>query len=114
VEKNICEVTFHAIWPLAKSLMKRDRLKAPAAIHGPSGLKFLPLEKANAIANCLEKQFTPQEENHERRVVTRFQTLFEAVDSSPEKLRPCDVLKLINSKIKKDLRNLWYSEGMQN
>jgi len=25
--------------------MKRDRRKAPSAGHGPSGLRFLPLEK---------------------------------------------------------------------
>jgi hypothetical protein len=30
--------------------MKRDWLKSPTTIHGPSGLKFLPLEKANSIA----------------------------------------------------------------
>jgi len=40
------EVTPHAIWHLAKSLMKRDRPKTPTAIQGPSGLKFLPVEKS--------------------------------------------------------------------
>jgi hypothetical protein len=47
------------------------RPKAPTAIHGPSGLKFYPIDKANAIADSLEKQFTPHalcDENHERRV----------------------------------------------
>jgi hypothetical protein len=29
------------------------------AVTGPLGLQFLPLEKTNAIADCLEKQFTP-------------------------------------------------------
>jgi hypothetical protein len=65
-----CEVTPHATWPIAKFLMKRDRSKAPTTIHGPSGLKFLPLEKDNAILYSLENQFTPHdlcEENHERR-----------------------------------------------
>jgi hypothetical protein len=49
-----CEVTPHAIWPLAKSLMKRDRTRTPTAIHGPSVLKVFPQDKANAIADCLE------------------------------------------------------------
>jgi hypothetical protein len=42
--------------------------QAPIAIHGASGLKFLPSDKANAIADCLEIQFTPHDlcdENHE-------------------------------------------------
>jgi hypothetical protein len=43
-----CEVTPHAIWCLAKSVMKRYRPKAPTAIHGPSCLRFLLLEKANS------------------------------------------------------------------
>jgi hypothetical protein len=33
-----CEVTLHAIWPLAKCLMKRNKSKALTAIHDPSGL----------------------------------------------------------------------------
>jgi hypothetical protein len=53
------EFTPQAIWPIAKSLLKRDRPRAPTAIHGPSGLKFHPSEKANAIADCLENRFTP-------------------------------------------------------
>jgi hypothetical protein len=36
------EVTPQAIWPIAKSLLKRDGPRAPTAIHGGSGLKFLP------------------------------------------------------------------------
>jgi hypothetical protein len=55
------EVTPQAIWPIAKSLFTRDGARAPTAIHGASGLKFLPLEKANVIADCLEIQFTPHE-----------------------------------------------------
>jgi hypothetical protein len=45
-----------------------DGPRAPTAIHGPSGPKFQPVDKANAIADCLEKQFTPHklcDENHE-------------------------------------------------
>jgi len=44
------EVTPQAICPIANALMKTKGPKAPTAIHGLSGLKFLPMEKANAIA----------------------------------------------------------------
>jgi hypothetical protein len=48
------EVTPQAIWPIVKSLLKRDGPWAPtSAIHGSSGLKFHPSEKANAIANWI-------------------------------------------------------------
>jgi hypothetical protein len=57
--------------------------------------------KANAIADCLENQFTHHDlcdENHERRVEAKFQTLLEAVDSKPpERIRPRDLQKLISS-----------------
>jgi hypothetical protein len=43
------EVTPQAIWSIAKSLLKTDGPRAPTAIHGASGPKFLPSEKANAI-----------------------------------------------------------------
>jgi len=79
--------------------VKRDRRQAPTAIHGHSGFKFLPLEKANAIAYCLENRFTPhdlREENYERRLEARVQAPPEVVDDSPPE-RPCDVQKLINS-----------------
>jgi hypothetical protein len=52
------KVAPRAVWPVAKSLMKRDRPKAPTAIHGPFYPTFHLLEKANAIADCLENQFT--------------------------------------------------------
>jgi hypothetical protein len=45
-----------------------------------------PLEKANAIADCLENQFAPHDlcdYNHERRVEARVQALLETVDNSP-------------------------------
>jgi hypothetical protein len=54
------EVTPQAAWPIAKSLLRRDGPKTPYAIHGPSGLKFYLIDKANVIADCLENQFTPQ------------------------------------------------------
>jgi hypothetical protein len=44
------EVTPQAIRPIAKSLPKRDGPRVPTAIHGSSGLKFHPCEKANATA----------------------------------------------------------------
>jgi hypothetical protein len=45
------EVTPQAIWPIAKSILKRDGPRAPTAIHSASGLKYHPFEKANAIAD---------------------------------------------------------------
>jgi hypothetical protein len=95
------EVTPQAILPIAKSLLKRDGPRAPIAIHGTTGLKFLPSEKANAIADFLEIQFTPHElcdENHERRVEAKVQALLETVDKNPPpRIRPCDVQKSISS-----------------
>jgi hypothetical protein len=43
-----------------------------------------PVDKANAVADFLENQFTPHdlcEGNHERQVGARVQALLEAVDS---------------------------------
>jgi hypothetical protein len=95
------EVTPQAIWTIAKSLLKRDGPRTPTAIHGASGLKFHPTEKANAIADYLEIQFTPHDlydENHERRVEARVHALLNSVyDNPPQKIRPCDLKKLINS-----------------
>jgi hypothetical protein len=94
-----CEVTPQAIWPIAKSLTNRDRPRAPTAIHGPSGLKYHPLDKSNAIADCLENQFAPHDlcdYSHERSVEARVQALLETVDNSAlERVRPCDLQKLI-------------------
>jgi hypothetical protein len=87
------EVTPQAILPISKSLLERDGPRGPTAIHGPSGLKFHPSEKAKEIADCLENQFTHHDlcaENHERRVKDRVQALLEAVDNKPpERMRPC-------------------------
>jgi hypothetical protein len=47
------EVTPQAILHIAKSLVMRDGRRAPTAIHGASGLKFHPSEKAYTIADCL-------------------------------------------------------------
>jgi hypothetical protein len=103
------EVTPQGIWPIAKSLPKRDGPRAPTAIHGPLCLNFLPLEKVNAIADCLGNQFTPHDlcdENHEWRMEARVQALREAVDRNhPERIRPCDVQKSIHSlKLRKACR----------
>jgi hypothetical protein len=79
--------------------LRREGPKAPTAIHGLSGLKFYAKDKANAIAGCLEKQFTPNElceENHEERVEAKIQALHESVDDkAPNSIKPSDVLKLI-------------------
>jgi hypothetical protein len=48
---EICVVTPQAIWPIPKSLTKRDEPKTTTAIHGPLSLVFYPNEKANIIAN---------------------------------------------------------------
>jgi hypothetical protein len=95
------EVTPQAIWPIAKYLIKRDGPKSPTAIQGPLGLKYHLVEKANEIADCLENQFTPHDlsgDNNEWRVEARVQALLEAVDNNPpERIRLCDISKLINS-----------------
>jgi hypothetical protein len=80
------DVTLLAIWPIAKCLIKRNGPKVPTAVHDFFGVTFHPLEKANAIADCLENQFTPHDlcdETHEWRVVARVQALLEAVDNNP-------------------------------
>jgi hypothetical protein len=55
------EVTSQEICPTAESLMNKDGVRTIFAIHCPLGLKFQLLEKANAIAECVEKQFTPHD-----------------------------------------------------
>jgi hypothetical protein len=50
-------VTPQAMWPIVKSLKKRDRPKATSAIHSPLGPIFYPNEKAYIIAMCLANQF---------------------------------------------------------
>jgi hypothetical protein len=70
------------------------------SIHGSSGLKFHPSEKVNATAASLEIQFTHHlcDENHERSVEARVQALLEDLDNSPpQRIRSCDLQKLINS-----------------
>jgi hypothetical protein len=44
----------HAKCPHEKFLIEKGRPKAPTPIHSLSGLKFLPLEKTNAFADCPE------------------------------------------------------------
>jgi hypothetical protein len=101
-----CEVTPQEIWPIGRALLNRDALKALTAIHGYSGLKFLPREKTNAIADCLENRFTHHDlcdDHHDRRVVTLVQEILETENTIPtEKIRPRDLKKLTNSlKLKK-------------
>jgi hypothetical protein len=60
--------------------------RAPTAILGPLGFKFHSLEEANAIADCLGKQFTPYdlcEENHKRKVQDILETV--SIDHPPQK-----------------------------
>jgi hypothetical protein len=66
--------------------MKMDRPKAPTVIHGPSSCKYHPIERASAIADGLENQFTPYDlcdDKHEWRIQVRFQSVLEAVDNNP-------------------------------
>jgi hypothetical protein len=80
------EVTHQALWPVAKSIMKRDGPNAPTIVHAPLQITYHPNEKANVIADCLENQFTSPDlcgENHERRVETRVQALLASVDDTP-------------------------------
>jgi hypothetical protein len=95
------EVTLQTLWPIAKSLMKRDGPKAPTAIHGPIGITCHRNQKANVTADGLENQFTSHDlcdENHERRVETWVNALLASVDDTPlGKERPCDIHKLANS-----------------
>jgi hypothetical protein len=81
-----CEVTPHVLWPIAKSLLKRDGPKTPTAIHGSLGITYQPNEKANVIADCLENQFTSHDlcdENHERQVETTVKVLLASVSGTP-------------------------------
>jgi hypothetical protein len=81
--------------------MKRNGLKAPAAVDGSLRIIYYPNEKANATADCLENQFTSHvlcDENHERWVETTVQALLASADGTPlGKVRPCDIHKLANS-----------------
>jgi len=55
---------------------------------GPLGLKYHPLEKTNATADCLENQSTPHDLCDEKRkwnVEARVQALLEAIDKNPLK-----------------------------
>jgi hypothetical protein len=94
------ELTPQVIWPIVKSLTDRDGPRAPTAIHCLLGLKYHPEDKAKAIADCSESQFTPHDlcdENHERLLEARVQALLEA-----RRIRPYDLQKLLNSlKLKK-------------
>jgi hypothetical protein len=80
------DVTPQALWPVAKSLMKRDGPQVPTAVHGSLGITCHPNEKANAIAHCLENRFTSHDlcdENHERPVETIESTLCSRLWTTP-------------------------------
>jgi hypothetical protein len=60
--------------------------RAPTAIHGASGLKFHPSQKASTIVDCLEIQYTPHDwigGNHEWWVGARVQALLKDIDNNP-------------------------------
>jgi hypothetical protein len=99
-----------------KSLTKRDSPKTPIGIHGPSDLKFLPLEIPLPTAwkisshhvTCVRKTM-----NGEWKLMSR---LSEALDNgrppSPHEIvKPCDVQNLINSL---KLRQACVTDGIPN
>jgi hypothetical protein len=78
---------------------KKGWTKGTKSYSWSLGLKYKPLEKATMTADCLENQLTPHDlcdENNKQRVQDRVQALLEAADdTSLEKVRPCDMQKLI-------------------
>jgi hypothetical protein len=95
--------------------MKRGGPKAPTTLLDPLGIIHHLNEKANAIMNCTEDQFTSHdlcEENHEGRVETRAQALLaSAEDTMLGNIRPCDIHKFVNSL---KLRNACGLDGFPN
>lgn len=83
------------IWPTAKSLTNRGGPKAPYIIHGPLGPMFYPIDKTNIIADCFQKQFTPNElcdHEHKQQVEARVHTLLDTADEdTPVNFRPSDI-----------------------
>jgi hypothetical protein len=103
------EVTSQATWHIAKSFLNGDEPRAPTAIHDPAGIKIHLSEKANAIADIFENQFTHHDlcdENNEGLVEARVQILLEAVDNKPpERIKPCDLHTLSSClKLRKSCR----------
>jgi hypothetical protein len=83
-----CEVSPQDVWSIEEALVNRDAPNVPTAVHGYSGLKFLPYDKANAIADCLENRFTHHDlcdESHEGRVENIVQDILETEDTAPWK-----------------------------
>jgi hypothetical protein len=95
--------------------MKRDGPKAPTAVLDPLEIIHHLNEKAIAVTNCLENQFTSHdlcEENQEGHVETRVQALLASVDDTPlGNIRPCDIHKFANSL---KLRNTCGLDGIPN
>jgi hypothetical protein len=101
------ELTPQEIWLIAKSLSNKDGRRAPTDIHGLSGLKYHPGDKANAIADCLENQITPHdlyEENHDElwRLESKLCSKLQIV-TPPERTRPWYLQKLLNSLKRKEV-----------
>jgi hypothetical protein len=94
-----CKVTPQAIWPIAKSLIKRARPKAPSAIHGPLNHIFYLIDKANIVADCLENQFTVHalcDCEHRQQLEAELEVLLTAAhEHIPVNFCLCDVSKEI-------------------
>jgi hypothetical protein len=101
VESQNTPVAPQAIWPIAKSLIKRNRPKAPSAIHSPSGPIFYPIDKAYITAVCLENQFTVQDFcdcDCRWHVEAKVEALLATInEDTPVNFWPCDVSKEIQS-----------------
>jgi hypothetical protein len=68
-----CEVAPRVLWPIVKSLMKRDGTKASSAVHAILRIIYNPKKKANLVADFSEIHFTSHDlcaENRERQVET--------------------------------------------
>jgi hypothetical protein len=64
----------YRMWSVENPFMKREGTKSPTVLHGPIGITYHPKGKPNAIADCLENQFTSHDlgdENHGLRVENR-------------------------------------------
>jgi len=95
-----CEVTTQAVWPIATSLLEWEGLWTATAIHGPIGLKYHPVGKVTAIADCLEKEFTPSgpcDEIRERRWRPELKLCSKLQTSHSEKVKFCQFQTAMNT-----------------
>jgi hypothetical protein len=96
-----CELIPQVILPIAKSLSKRSGPKTPSAGHGPIGLIFNPIDKANINADRLENQSRTHDLcdcDYRRYMEGQFEALLATFDEENRvKFRPHDISKEILS-----------------